>query len=192
MKYLVWYEALIEKARWRDIQSPYTEVHHIKPKSMGGGNEPANLVRLTYREHFLAHWLLTKICVGSDLRKMQRALFAMTLLCSRERIVASWQFEIAKRAVKDMHLSNALRAAAERAHEIARQREMGQYAASLPAKWKERSADTKIVLANARKADLVAKEQRRALAPQGRRRFYLRRHFPSASSTRDSQSGGAQ
>jgi hypothetical protein len=37
------------------------ELHHIVPKCMGGSNEKENLVLLTYREHFIAHWLLTKI-----------------------------------------------------------------------------------------------------------------------------------
>jgi hypothetical protein len=174
-KYQRWYDAIIEAAKTRDIPRAYTEVHHIKPRSMGGGNEPANLARLTYREHFLVHWLLTRICTGDDLRKMQRALFAMTLKASGERLVSGWQFEIAKRAVKDMHLSVALLLAAARAQEVARKREMLRYSASLPAKWKERSADTKGLLADARKVDLAAKEQRRAMAPQGRRRFYLRR-----------------
>lgn len=66
---------------------------------MGGGDEDANLVRLTYREHFIVHWLLTKICTGRDLRKMQFALHAMTLPISGQRIVAGWQFEVAKRAL---------------------------------------------------------------------------------------------
>lgn len=39
----------------------YTEKHHILPVCMGGLNEEVNLVRLTAREHFIAHWLLYKI-----------------------------------------------------------------------------------------------------------------------------------
>ena len=44
----------------------YFEGHHIIPKSLGGGgksynfNHP-NIVLLTAREHFIAHWLLVKI-----------------------------------------------------------------------------------------------------------------------------------
>jgi len=54
------YELLIEKAKNRDLQG-YTELHHIIPKCMGGSNKKDNLVRLTAREHFIAHLLLTKI-----------------------------------------------------------------------------------------------------------------------------------
>lgn len=39
----------------------YFEVHHIIPKCLGGSNEKSNLVELTAKEHFLAHFLLTKI-----------------------------------------------------------------------------------------------------------------------------------
>lgn len=39
----------------------YSEVHHILPRCLGGSDEPDNLVVLTAREHFLAHYLLTKI-----------------------------------------------------------------------------------------------------------------------------------
>lgn len=52
----------------------YYENHHINPKSNGGDNDPKNLVLLTAREHFLAHYLLTKFTTG-DLR--QKMIFAL-------------------------------------------------------------------------------------------------------------------
>ena len=39
----------------------YGEVHHIVPKSEGGSDEPDNLVKLTAREHYVAHLLLARI-----------------------------------------------------------------------------------------------------------------------------------
>ena len=39
----------------------YYEEHHVKPRSLGGKDTKANLVLLTPREHFLAHYLLCKI-----------------------------------------------------------------------------------------------------------------------------------
>lgn len=42
----------------------YYEEHHIIPKSLGGNNDESNLVLLTAREHFLAHYLLCKITEG--------------------------------------------------------------------------------------------------------------------------------
>lgn len=35
-----------------------TEKHHILPKHMQGGNDPANLIRISVRDHILAHLLL--------------------------------------------------------------------------------------------------------------------------------------
>jgi len=61
-KYSIWYEQITEAAKNRTlIDGTYVEVHHIIPKSLGGTNKKENLVRLTAREHFICHWLLTKI-----------------------------------------------------------------------------------------------------------------------------------
>lgn len=62
MNYIKIYENLIEKCKCRIIDvDQYYENHHIKPKCLGGDNTNSNLVKLTYREHLLAHWLLHNI-----------------------------------------------------------------------------------------------------------------------------------
>lgn len=38
----------------------YYELHHIIPRSFGGSDKANNLVLLTAREHFIAHWILVK------------------------------------------------------------------------------------------------------------------------------------
>lgn len=55
------YRRLIEAAQARAIIDGYGERHHIVPRSEGGADESDNLVWLTPREHFLAHWLLYRI-----------------------------------------------------------------------------------------------------------------------------------
>jgi hypothetical protein len=60
MNYLKIYNQIIDRAKGREIEG-YTEKHHIIPKCMNGTNNPDNLVKLTAREHFLAHWLLHEI-----------------------------------------------------------------------------------------------------------------------------------
>ena len=42
----------------------YCEVHHIVPKSMGGSNAKENLINLTPRQHYIAHWMLWKALGG--------------------------------------------------------------------------------------------------------------------------------
>ena len=62
MDYQKNYNSLITTRKNRIIESTkYYEKHHIVPKSMGGDNSFENIVRLTAREHFLAHWLLKRI-----------------------------------------------------------------------------------------------------------------------------------
>lgn len=60
MNYVAVYQRLIDRARERDVAG-YAENHHITPKCLGGSNRPENIVRLTAREHFIAHRLLTRI-----------------------------------------------------------------------------------------------------------------------------------
>ena len=62
MKYLKWYTELIEKASTQIINEDiYTEIHHIVPKHCDGDDNTSNLIKLTFRQHTLAHLLLWKI-----------------------------------------------------------------------------------------------------------------------------------
>ena len=72
-KYKNWYDSIIATATHR-ILITYTEKHHIIPRSLGGDDSSANLVNLTAREHFICHWLLTKIHIGEAKHKMLHAL----------------------------------------------------------------------------------------------------------------------
>jgi hypothetical protein len=60
-KYTTWYHNIIANANKRINQPGYFEKHHIIPKSLGGTNDPSNLVKLTAREHFICHLLLPKM-----------------------------------------------------------------------------------------------------------------------------------
>lgn len=59
------YDMLISRAQSREPLSGYMETHHILPKALGGLDDPSNLVKLTAREHYVAHLLLAKIYGGS-------------------------------------------------------------------------------------------------------------------------------
>ena len=79
-KYTLWYYSIISRARIRNI-SGYTEKHHIIPHSLGGSNLAENLVKLTAREHFICHKLLTKMLVDAKSRsKMMYAYRALAIL----------------------------------------------------------------------------------------------------------------
>jgi len=55
------YTAYVKTLNRKKGNGVYYERHHIVPKCAGGKDTPENLVLLTAREHFLAHYLLTKI-----------------------------------------------------------------------------------------------------------------------------------
>lgn len=55
----------------------YFEKHHIIPKCVGGGDDDSNLVRVTAREHYILHHLLTKIY--SKNYKLKYALEQMSI-----------------------------------------------------------------------------------------------------------------
>ena len=76
-KYTTWYLSIISNASKKTLVEEYTEIHHIIPKSLGGSNDPDNLVRLTAREHFICHMLLTKMVEGNAKQKMIYAWWAM-------------------------------------------------------------------------------------------------------------------
>lgn len=98
MNYLKIYQSLINDAKENPKADNYKEIHHIVPKCMGGDDSSENLVKLTARQHYLAHWLLYKIYktsnlvhawhamsivgVGQDERKINSRLFEY---CKKER-----------------------------------------------------------------------------------------------------------
>jgi hypothetical protein len=80
MDYIRIYEAFIKDRRAKEpTLTGYTERHHVLPRSLGGGDEPGNLVALTPEDHFFAHLLLAKIHGGTQ----WRAIHAMAHLLSK-------------------------------------------------------------------------------------------------------------
>lgn len=84
MNYQRIYNELIESSKTRGDMTIYVEKHHVIPRCMGGVDDDNNLVRLTYREHILAHRLLH--IIYPDNVSLSRAFFAMTCLPLKSRI----------------------------------------------------------------------------------------------------------
>lgn len=90
-KYTKWYLNIITAAKFRNVNEEKLYSHHVIPESFflkrkrrgsdgwieGDPNTPDNLVNLTYREHLLCHWLLTKMVVGKAKIKMKVAFSLM-------------------------------------------------------------------------------------------------------------------
>lgn len=79
-KYKKWYDSIISNALSENRQRGdiYYEEHHIMPRSLGGSDDPQNLVLLTAKEHYVCHLLLTKFSTGQQKYKMASALSCMT------------------------------------------------------------------------------------------------------------------
>jgi len=97
MNYKKAYENLCERGKLeRDLE--YYEKHHIIPKCLGGNDLPANLSKLTAREHYIAHWLLYKMYPANW--KISNAFFWMaTENKKNDRKISGKQYETAKIAM---------------------------------------------------------------------------------------------
>jgi len=81
-KYTNIYYSIIERSRNRILEG-YSEKHHVIPQSLGGSNDINNIVKLTAREHFICHLLLTKMVEGSNKSKMYQAAWMMAASTSK-------------------------------------------------------------------------------------------------------------
>lgn len=92
-KYLKLYKHLIFIAKNRTLSNKeYTEKHHIIPKCVGGTDHSENLIILTFREHFIAHWLLSEISNDSKIRHAIRAMSIHKV----GRTFSAWQYALFK------------------------------------------------------------------------------------------------
>ena len=93
MNYEKNYKDLIRHAKNRQNDTDKTlELHHIIPRSLGGDDNLDNLVLLTPREHYLAHYLLYKFSTGEDKEKMATAFLFMSNI-KKEYIFSSRLYE---------------------------------------------------------------------------------------------------
>lgn len=75
-KYKKWYQQITQNGK--TSRKPGDERHHILPRSLGGSDEVSNIAFITAREHFICHWLLTKIYpTGEEHWKMINAFRMM-------------------------------------------------------------------------------------------------------------------
>lgn len=108
MNYLWHYNQLMETRKDRILdKNSYYEKHHIVPKCMGGSDDTENLIILTAREHFIAHWLLHRIHPHNH--KLSYAFYLMASGISRgnKRIQSSSiSYEEAKMARRAAIIQN--------------------------------------------------------------------------------------
>lgn len=93
MNYNKIYNKIID---YRKINVPtgYTETHHIIPKCVGGTNDKTNLIKLTAKEHFICHLLLTKMYPNNsaESNKLIHAFLLMCKITKSERYITSLEY----------------------------------------------------------------------------------------------------
>jgi hypothetical protein len=97
MNYLRIYNNIIDNRKNNVLpETEYGENHHIIPKCMGGNDSEENIVRLSAKEHYIAHHLLYKHYKTS---KLAHAWFMMTVASgNQQRYITAVMYENAKRA----------------------------------------------------------------------------------------------
>lgn len=94
-KYTKCYYSIISYAQTRTEPEVF-EKHHIIPRSLGGSNRKINLVKLSPREHFVCHLLLTRMLAGKDKAKMVNAALRLSN-DGKGRCINSRIYEMIKR-----------------------------------------------------------------------------------------------
>jgi hypothetical protein len=75
-KYKKWYDQITQNGK--TSKAPGDERHHIVPRSLDGSDDLSNIAFISPREHFICHWLLTKIYpTGEEHWKMINAFRMM-------------------------------------------------------------------------------------------------------------------
>jgi hypothetical protein len=83
MNYQKLYNQIIENRKQNPLpNNEYGEVHHVIPKSLGGDNEKENLVKLSAREHFICHYLLTKMYENDTISLYKMTCAFLMMKCS--------------------------------------------------------------------------------------------------------------
>lgn len=102
MSYIGRYERFIDALKNQSVNG-LVEMHHIVPKSMGGSNKKSNLIALTPRQHYIAHWMLWK-AYGN---KMAQAFWFMNNNGKHKAISSRSYEKLVKDARKAMSGENA-------------------------------------------------------------------------------------
>jgi hypothetical protein len=119
------YTKFIESLKSQVIAG-YCEKHHIVPRSLGGSDAKDNLIALTSRQHFVAHWMLWKAYGGT----MGRAFFMMSNFGKygkvNSRTYAMAREDYSEQVKKQMFIKPNTYVATEETREKMRQAKIGK------------------------------------------------------------------
>lgn len=187
MNYKKCYEDLISTRKERGIKRSTGDgfnLHHIIPKCLGGTNDPSNLVKLTYKEHLVAHHLLHKIYPSN--KGLAHAFLMMTRSKTK-------YFRVTKegKPIK-LNLSfNELEELREQSLEHLREISLGKQLSddtkrklSESHKGKTATKETKALLSRIRKGHTLSKDSREKLSNSRKGMIFSETHKENLSKNR--------
>lgn len=154
MDYTKHYGLLISKARTRNKLQCYVEIHHIIPKSEGGLDDPSNLVELTAREHFIAHWLLYRI----NPKVASRAHSFWRMCNGRGKVKVENWITIPSRAYEEARCAHSI--AISRALVGRKKTKEHVEKVAVANRGKKRSVESKLKMSLAKKGKLLTQEHK--------------------------------
>lgn len=99
-KYTRIYYSIVNNAKLQTrSKDVYLEKHHIIPISLGGENSADNLVKLTAREHFICHWLLTKMTEG---KRKSSMIYALSMMRCTNKYQQRYNTKITSRVYENL------------------------------------------------------------------------------------------
>ncbi len=99
----VYSEFIADRLNTQPVKPAYFERHHILPRSLGGGDEASNIIRLTAEDHIFAHLLLARAHESRDMWAAVKFIFGNAVRSCRSpnrrdiRIAAKAKEEFAKK-----------------------------------------------------------------------------------------------
>jgi hypothetical protein len=149
--YIRRYESFINNLKNQLIEG-YSENHHIVPRSLGGSDDNYNLIKLTARQHYIAHWMLARAYKD----KMSSAFWFMSNVIDKKSHkskikVTSGMYDEARRLHQQ---ANSQRVVFEETRQIISKLHKG----------KKRSAETRRKMSIACTGRVASEEHRRNLS----------------------------
>jgi hypothetical protein len=174
-KYEKYYYSIINNRKSNPAINEYTESHHIVPRSLGGSDEETNLVELTAREHFICHWLLTKIYTGAERSKMINALWMMQGQSNHQK---RYKTKITSRVYENLrkeyseHISKMNTGRVQPLEENQKQRaaQIGRKRAPFSGEWRRKLSESKQGKNNNRYGVKVSEETRKKMSEKAKGR----------------------
>jgi len=194
-KYTKYYNRIIENRKQNPILNVYTETHHIIPRSLGGSNADENLVNLTAREHFICHWLLTKMYAGESRGKMINALYMMQAKNPNQKrykskITARIYSKLREEYVEYISKLNTGRIQPPEEKEKQLKAQIGRKREPFSKEWREKLSNAKKGENNTRYGVIVSEETRKKISDKIRGRIHTkeeieRRRIANLGKTRE-------